>query len=150
MNLDAGRLVAVNVRTAAGGRARLGDVDYITRFFNDLITKIKMVALRAPEAVVVPPNAGNVEDAHADDGGITVQCIISTSHIAYHSWPLQDRFRIVVDSCKDFSASEVVAMLRDRFPVKEMSVQDMPYKAPAKVVRRQRMRHGPAETQAEA
>lgn len=130
MNLDAGRLVAINVRVLDTVPSLLDDEGHIKAFFRALIEQIRMIPLREPEAVRVPPSIASVMDDHADDGGLTVQCIISTSHIAYHSWPLQNRFRLVVDSCKDFSAEDVMAVVRSRFPVKELSVQDLPYMPP--------------------
>jgi len=148
MNLDAGRLVALNV--VVKDNALLDDVEYVIRFFHDLIERIGMRYLRPPEAVIVPPDVGNVADAHADDGGLTVQCIISTSHIAFHSWTLQNRFRLVVDSCKDYSTVDVTSFVYDRFPVKEMSIQDVPYAQPMRAGTRGRRRtdHGSAQAQA--
>jgi hypothetical protein len=128
MNLDSGRLVALNVTVM--DPSRLAEPRYVERFFRALIARINMKPLSDPMSVVVPPNSGNIEDQHADDGGMTTQCIISTSHIAFHSWPLQRRFRLVVDSCKDFSTADVLAQVGEWFAVKGMSVQDLAYEAP--------------------
>ena len=128
MNLDSGRLVAINVQVAHA--SHLADPQYVERFFHRLIERINMKPLTAPMSIVVPPEQSNVNDPHADDGGMTTQCIISTSHIAYHSWPLQRRFRLVVDSCKDYSAETVVKTLSEWFPVNALSVQDCRYERP--------------------
>jgi hypothetical protein len=128
MHLDSGRLVAVNVQVAHA--ACLDDPRYVERFFHRLIERIDMKPLTAPMSIVIPPDERNVGDAHADDGGMTTQCIISTSHIAYHSWPLQCRFRLVVDSCKDFSSQTVVSTVAEWFPVNGLSLQDCRYERP--------------------
>jgi len=133
MDLNSGRLVACSVRTHPGSfnRSLLDNVKYIESLFALLVHRIKMTPLAAPQAFEVPANDGAVGDAVADDGGLTMQCVISTSHIAYHSWPLQDQFRLVVDSCKDFSAKDVEEVVRHHFTVKEMVIQDVPYEDPA-------------------
>jgi S-adenosylmethionine/arginine decarboxylase-like enzyme len=141
MNLDAGRLVAVNVLSA---RSHLLDHEaYVKQFIDNLVTAIDMIPLTEVTAIRVPPNACSINDPHADDGGITAQVVISTSHIAYHSWPLQNRFRLVVDSCKDFSAEDVISVVHRFFPVKSYSVQDLKYKSPTEMI------HGSEEKQAE-
>jgi len=128
MNLDSGRLVAVNAQVTHA--ACLDEPRYVERFFDQLIERIGMKPLTAPMSIVIPPDPDNVGDVHADDGGMTTQCIISTSHIAYHSWPLQHRFRLVVDSCKDFSTATVISTIREWFPVNKLSVQDCRYERP--------------------
>lgn len=128
MQLDSGRLVALNVLVSDA--SRLAEPDYVERFFRALIARIGMKPLTAPISIIVPPEPASINDAHADDGGMTTQCIISTSHIAYHSWPLQRRFRLVVDSCKDFCEATVRHSVCEWFAVKGISVQDVPYQAP--------------------
>lgn len=128
MDLDTGRLVAVNVEVTQP--IHLDEPRYVERFFHRLIERIGMKPLTAPMSIVIPPEQGNVNDPTADDGGMTTQCIISTSHIAYHSWPLQRRFRLVVDSCKDYSATTVVQTLCEWFPVNKLSLQDIRYERP--------------------
>jgi|GEM_PF-5841107 len=128
MHLDAGRLIALNVFVSDA--SNLAEPSYVERFFRALIGRIHMKPLTAPMSIIVPSEPTSVDDEHADDGGMTTQCIISTSHIAYHSWPLQQRFRLVVDSCKDFTASSVRSSVHEWFAVKGISVQDVPYLAP--------------------
>jgi hypothetical protein len=128
MNLDSGRLVALNVNVLDA--SYLAVPVFIEEFLRVLIARIHMRPLTTPMSIVVPPDPENVGDRHADDGGMTTQVIISTSHIAYHSWPLQDRFRLVVDSCRDFSAETVLDTVDEWFAVKSSSIQDVPYLAP--------------------
>ena len=128
MDLDSGRLVAANVLVEDA--AYLATPQYVEEFLRALIARIKMRPLSAPVSLVVPPEPGNLGDSEADDGGMTTQVIISTSHIAYHSWPLQKRFRLVVDSCKDYDVETIEQSLREWFAVKGMSIQNVRYQAP--------------------
>jgi S-adenosylmethionine/arginine decarboxylase-like enzyme len=131
MHLDAGRLVALNVQVS--DPARLAEPQFVEEFLRVLIARIGMKPLTEPMSVLVEPSLESVGDAHADDGGLTTQCIISTSHVAYHSWPLQERFRLVVDSCKDFSPDAVRQMVDETFPVKALSIQDIGYARPEQI-----------------
>ena len=128
MNLDSGRLLAANVSVVDA--ARLADSRYVEDFLRALTARIGMRPLTEPMSVVIPPEPSSVQDPHADDGGMTTQVIISTSHIAYHSWPLQRRFRLVVDSCKFYDVRDVMAVLREWFPVNGLSLQNMLYLPP--------------------
>lgn len=128
MDLDAGRLVAMNVEVEDA--SKLDDVVYVQTFLERLIHDIGMKILSGPAAIHVPVDPSVVDQPHLDDGGLTVQYVISTSHVAFHSWPAQSRFRLVVDSCQNFEAENVIAMVQAYFPVKGESVQDIPYLAP--------------------
>lgn len=73
-------------------------------------------------------------DIFQDEGGISGFCMISTSHISIHCWPLRKEFLADVFSCRGFDATAAIAvahkylsigMLRplvvSRFPPKDRS-----------------------------
>ena len=128
MDLDSGRLVAMNVEVS--DPRHLTEENYVCEFMEHLIRVIGMVILGEPAIARVPVDEDHIDHPQLDDGGLTVQYVISTSHVAYHSWPAQNRFRLVVDSCRDFRFLDVVSMVKTYFPVKGNSVQDLPYLAP--------------------
>lgn len=130
MDLDSGRLVAVNVLAYSFAQPILGSSNHVGAFLSELIEAIGMKALSKPQFFFIPPSPISIDHPVEDDGGLTAQCVISTSHIAYHSWPLQNRFRVVVDSCKDFDPTTVFVVINSYFPVKGFSVQDTPYAPP--------------------
>jgi len=130
MDLDSGRLVALNVRVDDRNVENLDSPGYVENFIRSVVKATKMEILVEPQSVLVPKTESSVDDPIRDDGGLTTQCIITTSHIAYHSWPCQRRFRLVVDSCKNFAIEDVLRVVHWFFPVKEMSVQDLPYLSP--------------------
>jgi S-adenosylmethionine/arginine decarboxylase-like enzyme len=44
-----------------------------------------------------------------DEGGVSVCSVLSTSHVAIHTWPLRKVFSMDVFSCRDFEPSSVLA-----------------------------------------
>ncbi len=46
-----------------------------------------------------------------DEGGFSFLALISTSHIALHTWPLRERFMFDCVSCKPFNGDAVVEAL---------------------------------------
>lgn len=96
----------------------LGDVVFLEKTFLDLVRLLDMEVLVAPTFKVVPLDPAKMESTLADDGGVTGTCIITTSHISIHTWPLRHRFALDVFSCKEFSSSAADDFLRSRFNVK--------------------------------
>lgn len=127
MNLDSGRVVIISAEVS--DVSSLTDFTVINDFFYQLVSELNMEMLLPPMSVMVNPEASNI-GLDTDDGGMSVQCMISTSHIAIHTWPLQNRFRLVVDSCKDFKAETVLKLATEWFPTTKYSLQDISYLAP--------------------
>jgi len=128
MNLDSGRHVAINVRTKTP--QNLDDISHVHNLFDSVISAIGMNVLVPPQSHLIPASIQNVDHPTDDDGGLTTFCIIDTSHIAYHSWPLQRRFRFTVDSCKDFRADNVLHVLNKFFDIEAISVDEAKYIPP--------------------
>jgi S-adenosylmethionine decarboxylase len=67
--------------------------------------------------ILVPPQATRVKCApehildDEDDGGWSVFCQITTSHIALHGWPLRRAFMMDIFSCKPFNAQHALQMI---------------------------------------
>jgi len=133
MNLDAGKTAALMVETRTreceGAQDVIGCRECVKVFILDLVDRIGMLPLDL-RGFEVPLTPDNVDHPSKDDGGVTVQCVISTSHVAYHAWPLQHRFRLVVDSCKDFDIRVLLEATERFFPVKRYSIQVIPYEPP--------------------
>jgi len=51
-------------------------------------------------------------DIFQDEGGISGFCMISTSHISIHCWPLRREFLADVFSCRGFDATAAIAVAR--------------------------------------
>ena len=50
-------------------------------------------------------------DVFQDEGGISGFCMIGTSHISIHVWPLRQHFSMDVFSCKDFDEAKARATI---------------------------------------
>jgi S-adenosylmethionine/arginine decarboxylase-like enzyme len=56
-----------------------------------------------------------------DEGGISVQALISTSHISLHVWPNRNAFMADVVSCREFDADAVHNYVVANLDVREVS-----------------------------
>jgi len=54
-------------------------------------------------------------DVFQDEGGISGICMIGTSHISVHVWPLRRHFSMDVFSCKSFDEAKARATLERHF-----------------------------------
>lgn len=55
----------------------------------------------------------------SDEGGFSVLALISTSHIALHTWPERRAFMFDLVSCRPFEAQQVLAFLKRELQVEE-------------------------------
>lgn len=60
-----------------------------------------------------------------DEGGVTGMAVLTTSHIAIHTWPEDSGARIDVDSCRDFDPKVVEGLLMEFFRATEISLMDV-------------------------
>jgi len=60
-------------------------------------------------------------DVFQDEGGISGICMIGTSHISVHVWPLRRHFSMDVFSCKSFDEAKAKATLEKHFQPENVS-----------------------------
>lgn len=88
--------------------ATLGDPGRVKRFLNDLVDRLEMRALGQP---IIHDVALDLSKMHVepfeDEGGITGTLVLSTSHIAIHTWPARHFFILDVFSCRDFDSTVI-------------------------------------------
>jgi S-adenosylmethionine/arginine decarboxylase-like enzyme len=98
---------------------KLSDVGFLHYALLDLVDVLDMEVLIPPVFRQVPLDPGRVGVEGLDDGGVTgVVVVVSTSHVAVHTWPLRHRFSLDVFSCCRFSEQDVQGFLKERFNVK--------------------------------
>lgn len=124
MNATAGRHVVVDGFVRDAG---VFSSEILTSLFHDVVKALDMTILKGPDFVEVPVDPEVLERVKLtgkfeDEGGITGTCIISTSHIAIHCWPLQNFFSMDVFSCKDFEHDKALTIIRDVLGVTEANV----------------------------
>ena len=81
-----------------------GDVEKVNQWVLDLVRKIDMEILIAPQTVYCDL-AGNE--------GITSICVISTSHVALHAWESSKEIQLDVYSCKPFPIETVASHIEE-------------------------------------
>ena len=90
----------------------------IFSLFNDLSEALNMTILADPVAVEVPIDESKLA-SDEDEGGVSYFCLITTSHMAIHVWPLRKTFMLDIFSCRPFDPSVAVAVV-----LKKLSVDD--------------------------
>lgn len=88
----------------------------LTTLMLDLVKVLDMQLIFGPlfKKVKLEPKklTGNV---FQDEGGISGICMIGTSHISVHVWPLRRHFSMDVFSCKSFDEAKAKATLEKHF-----------------------------------
>jgi len=117
----------------------LGDVDllsneeYIKKFIIDLVNVIEMQPLDKPFIYNVPLQLEKLGVIpFADSGGTTSQIVgfntLSTSHLAMHSFPLENgKFYLDIFSCREFNLESVKKFVYDKFKCERMKITDLTY-----------------------
>jgi S-adenosylmethionine decarboxylase len=59
-------------------------------------------------------------DVFQDEGGISGFCMISTSHISIHCWPLRKQFLADVFSCRPFDAMAAIAVAKKHLAIHQL------------------------------
>jgi len=104
----------------------------LTSLFQNLADALDMKIIQGPTFLEVPLDESKLKsDVFQDEGGITGSCIISTSHMALHAWPLRGYFSADVFSCKDFDVSRAMAVLHDHLGLGNVNVINLDRTKPA-------------------
>jgi S-adenosylmethionine decarboxylase len=81
-----------------------------------LADTLKMQIIGGPEVYEVALDPSKLSgDSFLDEGGTTATCVISTSHIAIHTWPIRKFVSIDIFSCKEFNVEEALEILHMTF-----------------------------------
>lgn len=94
----------------------ISSVDGLRRFLLELVERLGMDLLDGPRMTEVALDPSRLASS-ADEGGITGYCLITTSHISIHTWPLRRRFCLDIFSCRRFDGPAIAALIRDRLAV---------------------------------
>jgi S-adenosylmethionine decarboxylase len=75
--------------------------------FEKLAEALEMKIIMGPDFLEVELDPTKLQsDTFQDEGGITGMCVISTSHMSIHCWPIRKCFSMDVFSCKDFDGDK--------------------------------------------
>ncbi len=103
---------------------RISDSEGLKAFILDLVQFLKMDILEGPRMSAVEIDVSRL-DTDSDEGGITGYCLITTSHVSIHTWPLRQRFCLDVFSCKEFDAAGAADLIRERLGVTQDTTQQV-------------------------
>jgi S-adenosylmethionine decarboxylase len=124
-----GRHVKILLRN--GDPERLNDLEVVRAFLGELVATLGMRAIHAWAGSVPLELARMGREPYQDEGGVTGIVVLTTSHIAAHTWPLQGRMVLDVYSCRDFDALLVLKLAQQRFqgpggvPVPQVRVTEL-------------------------
>ncbi len=105
--------------------SRLANESLLTDVIEDIIAAIGMRPLDKPLAVNVPLAIEKLgQEPFEDEGGISVLRLLSTSHIAIHTWPLRSEFHLDVYSCREFAPEVVYEMLDNYLGLERCKLTD--------------------------
>lgn len=122
MNTISGRHLIVDAYVRNG--SVLEDPDALCHMFDVLVDELGMEYLQRPAAYRVPPDPSRV-GTNEDDGGWSVICQITTSHIALHGWPLRKAVMLDVFSCREFDTERALAILWDHLGIAEANIRNI-------------------------
>jgi len=82
--------------------------------FKKLAEALEMKIIMGPDFLEVELDPSKLQsDVFQDEGGITGMCVISTSHMSIHCWPIRKCFSMDVFSCKDFDSDKAKQIIWD-------------------------------------
>jgi S-adenosylmethionine decarboxylase len=96
--------------------------DTICTLFDRLVDTLGMQYLQRPTAIRVPIDPNKL-DSDDDEGGWSVICQITTSHISLHGWPMRGAFMMDVFSCREFNPEDAQRVVRELLDVTDAKVQ---------------------------
>lgn len=107
--------------------------DKLTKLFRDLAAALDMQIIQGPTFLEVALDPTKLDSKHfQDEGGITGSCIISTSHMALHAWPLRKFFSCDVFSCKEFNTQQAMNIIYESLGLTAVNVLNIDRTKPAR------------------
>jgi S-adenosylmethionine decarboxylase len=103
--------------------ANVFNSEKLTMMFTRLAEALEMKIIMGPTFLEVELDPSKLESSvFNDEGGITGMCVISTSHMSIHCWPLRKCFSMDVFSCKSFDASKAKKLVQDFLDIDDVTV----------------------------
>ena len=101
---------------------RILNPDSICSVFDRLVDALNMKYLQRPMAIRVPLEPNKLE-SDEDEGGWSVICQITTSHISLHGWPMRGAFMMDIFSCRDFDPEAARSIVHEMLDVTTSHIQ---------------------------
>lgn len=102
----------------------------ICDMFDRLVSALDMQYLMKPVAMRVPYDPEKLQ-TDEDEGGWSVICQITTSHISIHGWPKRKAFMLDAFSCKPFDVNLALQIICDSLVIEQAISQVIERKGPS-------------------
>jgi S-adenosylmethionine decarboxylase len=111
-----------------GDPARLGSVEAVRAMLASLVERVGMRALGEPHTYDVVLDLAKLgKEPFEDEGGVTGVVVLSTSHIAVHTWPARPFLVLDLFSCRDFSPNAVLTHLVEHLGLYAADLHDLSF-----------------------
>lgn len=124
---DGGKHIKIQVYGVEFGKLR--NVELIEHLLSGLVRNAGMRELDSPWVYDIRrelERQGETPDP-LEPEGVTGIVVLSTSHVAIHTWPHRGYAVLDVYSCKDFSSALVADVIRESLEPKHLCLHDMSY-----------------------
>jgi S-adenosylmethionine/arginine decarboxylase-like enzyme len=64
-------------------------------------------------------------EPYEDEGGVTGVLVLSTSHCAIHTWPLQNKAVMDLYSCRDYRTEDITTVIADIYAPRKIHTTDL-------------------------
>jgi len=115
--------------------AEIADPQRVGHFFEELLDMLGMQPLGEPQIYEVELEVSKLgREPFQDEGGISrnqhgvrleASQVLSTSHVALHSWPLRKVAELDIFSCREFSRDDVYQLVRGFFEPEHIAIRDL-------------------------
>jgi S-adenosylmethionine/arginine decarboxylase-like enzyme len=96
------------------------------RCLKRMVRAIGCRPILGPFSVTVEERIRQAEDEPwADEGGITGIIVLSTSHVAIHTWPIRGKAVLDAYSCRPFKSVELSRVLEGLYQPTELVIHDL-------------------------
>lgn len=96
----------------------------LTELFEELVTALGMRIIHGPTVKDVEIEVKKLTgESFKDEGGTSAYCMISTSHISIHCWPLRKQCMLDVFSCKYFDVKVAQNIVEAKLAITSSRVQ---------------------------
>lgn len=94
-------------------------------FLRESVRRIDMRPIGEPVVHDIPLEIKKLGmEPFEDEGGISGIVVLSTSHLAIHTWPLRNRSVLEAYSCREFDEKILIDLLREVFGATAFKVSD--------------------------
>lgn len=127
MEVEAGKHIKVQIYKAS--MLLLSSVQVIDQYLRETVAAAGMRTLGEPQVYDIKEELTRQGERVDPDEpeGVTGVAVLSTSHVAIHTWPHRGYAIIDIFSCRDFQSAAIVGVLEKVFAPLAIHITDLTY-----------------------